>query len=127
MVDPLLDTNCAIALLKRNPDVIKALMGREFHFSTIVLGELYYGAFNSARVKDNIQDSEILVSGHTIHICDGETAYYYGQIKAQLRRIGRPIPDNDIWISACAMQHDLEVVTRDGHFKHVHGLKTSTW
>src|SRR5665213_2514528 len=119
MVESLLDTNAAIALLKRNPEILKALKGKRLHFSIIVLGELYFGAFNSARVEDNIRDADILMGRNPIHGCDETTAREFGQIKAQLRKIGRPIPDNDIWIAACAMQHGLQLVTRDGHFQQV--------
>ena len=51
--------------------------------------------------------------------CDAITAQYYGRIKDHLRSQGRPIPENDIWIAAVAMQHALPVATRDDHFKQV--------
>ncbi|HET6400087.1 MAG TPA: type II toxin-antitoxin system VapC family toxin [Candidatus Kapabacteria bacterium] len=127
MVESLVDTNAAIALLKRNPDILRALRDKRLHFSIVVLGELCFGAFNSARVDDNLRDADILMGRNPIHGCDEETAREYGKIKAQLRRIGRPIPDNDIWIAACAKQHGLQLVTRDGHFQHVSGLETMDW
>lgn len=54
-------------------------------------------------------------------------AQQYGQIKDKLRRIGRPIPENEIWIAAIAQQHDLALVTRDGHFGLVENLAVATW
>jgi tRNA(fMet)-specific endonuclease VapC len=51
----------------------------------------------------------------------------YGRIAQQLRRKGRPIPQNDIWIAATALQYDLTLVTRDEHFKQVEGLALETW
>ncbi|HEV8045487.1 MAG TPA: PIN domain-containing protein [Rubrobacter sp.] len=44
-----------------------------------------------------------------------------------MRRIGRPIPENDIWIAATALQHGLVLVTRDSHFEHVEGLRVERW
>ena len=48
-------------------------------------------------------------------------------IKDRLRRNGRPIPNNDIWIAAIAMQNDLILVTRDSHFDEVESLQTERW
>ena len=58
---------------------------------------------------------------------DNETALIYGKIKADLRRKGTPIPENDIWIAASAIQHRLKLSTRDKHFLEIAGLKTLAW
>lgn len=52
-----------------------------------------------------------------------ETARHYAGVFAALRRIGRPIPQNDMWIAACALEHDLTLHTTDAHFSEVPGLK----
>jgi tRNA(fMet)-specific endonuclease VapC len=54
-------------------------------------------------------------------------AVYYGQIRASLRKRGRPIPDNDIWIAATAQHHQLTVVSRDPHFKEIEHLPLEVW
>jgi tRNA(fMet)-specific endonuclease VapC len=54
--------------------------------------------------------------------CNKETARIYGKVKAQLKKNGTPIPENDIWIAAVAIQHDLVLVTNDNHFLNVEGL-----
>ena len=59
--------------------------------------------------------------------CDGDTARYYGEIKAGLRARGRPIPENDIWIAAISRQHNLTLVSRDTHFGEVNNLIVETW
>lgn len=59
--------------------------------------------------------------------CDAETAQHYGRIKQGLRRRGRPIPENDLWIAATALQHQLVLVTRDDHFYLIEGLATERW
>ena len=51
----------------------------------------------------------------------------YGKVKNGLRKKGRPIPENDIWIAAIAFQHDLTLVSRDEHFKEVENLKLEKW
>ena len=75
----------------------------------------------------NIQLDLVLVQQSIVFPCDLETAQWYGIIKDQLRRKGRPIPDNDIWIAAIAMQYDLILVTRDSHFDEVESLQTEHW
>jgi tRNA(fMet)-specific endonuclease VapC len=58
---------------------------------------------------------------------DQDTTEMYGQVKAELARLGTPIPDNDLWIAAVARQHNLPLATRDAHFTQVPGLKTLAW
>jgi tRNA(fMet)-specific endonuclease VapC len=53
-----------------------------------------------------------------------KTADYYAKIFHDLRGKGRPIPSNDMWIAATAMQNGLWLATYDGHFKHIEGLLT---
>lgn len=118
----LLDTNAAIALIEKQPGIEALLNDAELVLSTIVLGELYYGAERSARVSANMHDVELLSSKATLLGCDSITARHYGRIFQQLRSRGRPIPQNDVWIAATAMQHDLTLLTRDAHFEHVDGL-----
>jgi len=48
-----------------------------------------------------------------------ETAEHYARLFVQLKRAGTPIPDNDLWIAALALEHDLQLITRDNHFKNV--------
>lgn len=52
----------------------------------------------------------------------GETAEHYADVFLQLRRKGRPIPSNDIWVAASAREHGLVLFTRDGHFRHIDGM-----
>lgn len=54
-------------------------------------------------------------------------AQLYGALKSEQRTKGRPIPEKDLWIAACAHQHDLVLVTRNRHFDHVAGLSTELW
>jgi len=47
--------------------------------------------------------------------------------KPALRSRGTPIPENDLWIAALAIQHDLTLVTRDSHFRLVKEVRTVSW
>jgi len=104
----------------------KTIAGKIF-VPSIVIGELYYGAENSARLDENRARVDQYAASVVIVNCDAVTGKHYGRVKAQLRAKGKMIPDNDIWIAAVAIQFDLTVVTRDGHFQHVDGLRVEVW
>lgn len=53
---------------------------------------------------------------------DRQTEEIYAAARAQLKALGRPIPENDVWIAALCLQWDLPLLTRDAHFTHVKGL-----
>lgn len=118
-----LDTNIVIALFANDAAVTTNIAGiREVFLPSIVLGELYYGAFKSAWSVRNIARIDDLAAEIEILVCDAVTARYYGQVKDRLSRKGKPIPENDIWISALAQQYGLTLATRDNHFREVDGL-----
>lgn len=124
----LLDTNIVIALFANEATVKQRLAeANEVFVPSIVLGELYYGARKSARVAENLARIDDFVASNTVLPCDTATAQQYGNIKNKLRAKGRPIPENDIWIAAIAMQYQLIVVARDGHFHEVDGLQVEEW
>lgn len=95
--------------------------------SSTVLGELIFGAYRSERVEENLEHIAEFAADNTVLVCDANTAWHYGRTKDQLRRAGRPIPENDIWIAATARQHGLTLVSRDAHFGEVEGLETVAW
>ena len=101
--------------------------GNNLFLASPTVGELYYGAQKSDKVTENLNRINIFVEEHTFLSCDLETAQWYGIIKERLQRKGRPIPNNDIWIAAIAMQHGLILVTRDAHFDEVESLQTERW
>jgi tRNA(fMet)-specific endonuclease VapC len=88
----------------------------------VASGELLYGAEHSTRRAENVAQVEEFAAPAAILPCDAETAWYHGEIKSSLRRRGRPLPDNDIWIASIARQHRLTVATRDAHFGEMPGL-----
>lgn len=124
----LLDTNIIIALFANDPLVLENLeRAEEVFVSSITIGELYYGAYSSNRIADNITRIREFASRNTILACDLITAQYYGQIKNTLKAKGRPLPENDIWIAAIAQQYQLMLVSRDKHFREIDNLSVETW
>jgi tRNA(fMet)-specific endonuclease VapC len=124
----LLDTNIVIALFANDVGVqVKLSAAREVLIPNTVFGELYYGAHKSGRTEANIQCVDELLASSAVLDSDGETARYYATVKNNLRLKGKPIPENDIWIAALALQHDLILVTRDAHFQEVQNLTIESW
>lgn len=124
----LLDTNAVIALQAGDADILALFdADEEILVPAIVIGELYYGAYNSGRVEANVAVIDDFAGANTVLACDAETAKVYGQVKHALRAKGQPIPDNDVWVAALAQQHGLVVLTRDEHFQQVTGIALERW
>jgi tRNA(fMet)-specific endonuclease VapC len=124
----LLDTNIIIALFA-DEAVVKNNLDRadEVFLPCFAIGELYYGARKSGRTQENLAKVDELVANSAVLECDAQTARQYGEIKNRLRLKGRPLPENDIWIAALALQQDLILVTRDAHFHEVETLQIAIW
>ncbi len=124
----LLDTNIVAALFKDDPAVHERLeQYPRVLVSAVVLGELYFGAQNSARLDKHLRQINRFLTRVTVLESSAETAYEYGLIRNELQIKGRPIPENDIWIAATARQHDLILVSRDRHFAEVDNLRWEQW
>lgn len=128
MSGKLLDTNAASAIIDKDADMQRWLrQDHETFVPSIVIGELYFGVYKSSRVQANLARVEEFIVGNSILSCDAETGRSYGLIKQQLKVKGRPIPENDIWIAAIAIQHGLALVTRDAHFNMIDNLVLESW
>jgi tRNA(fMet)-specific endonuclease VapC len=124
----LLDTNILIALLAEEALVVRHVQEADaVYVPAIALGELHYGARKSARAVANVQRVSALAAASAVLACDAATAAAYGELKAELRARGTPIPENDLWIAALARHHRLTLVSRDAHFSSVPGLKVAAW
>lgn len=88
----------------------------------VVLAELLAGARRSQRVAKNLKQIEEFASRSVVLSCDHVTASHYADIYNRLRTRGTPIPENDMWIAAVAMQHELPIAARDAHFDNVDSL-----
>lgn len=116
----LLDTNIVIAVFSGEESIQRYIeKANEIFIPVIVIGELYFGAYNSMNMERNIEKIDEFVANSTILSCDAYTAKIYGKIKGDLKKKGKPIPENDIWIAALADQYGLLLVTKDSHFKNI--------
>src|SRR5437868_6313981 len=117
-----LDTNAAIAVLNGDDSAINKLQASEAWFlPVVVLGELNFGAYRSKRVDQNLDNLSQFSKLCNVVNVNEQTAIHYGRIKAELKRIGSPIPSNDCWIAALCRQHGHPLATMDAHFDKVSG------
>jgi tRNA(fMet)-specific endonuclease VapC len=124
----ILDTNAVSALFVGDPALGEVLAGgQRHHLPVVVIGEYRYRLLGS-RHRNHLQKLlETLIRESFVLLVDETTAETYSQVRDNLRRIGRPIPENDIWIAALARQHHQPVVSRDGHFDDVPDLRRVAW
>lgn len=123
-----LDTSVIIPLFAGDAEVARKLGAAEEVFvPSVALGELFYGARKSSRSAANLSQAEAFAASVTVLGCDLDTARHYGEIKNVLRAMGRPLPENDVWIAAVARQHGLTLATRDAHFEQIGGLDLASW
>ena len=126
MRNVLVDTNAYIRYLAGDERVLDELAraGR-VHMSVFVLGELYAGFRAGAQEKRNRKILEQFLDKPGVAVLEAtqETAEYFGMVKAALKTAGRPIPLNDVWIAAQALETASVLVTYDAHFTAVPGLR----
>jgi tRNA(fMet)-specific endonuclease VapC len=122
----LLDTNCYVAYLAGDREVLQTLTEAKTTFMSIfVLGELYAGFIGGTREKENrnILSTFLKKPSVTILNASSETAELFGNVKGTLKQAGRPIPIIDVWIAAHAIEYGAVLVTRDKHFFNIPGLR----
>ena len=125
MKNVLIDTNIYSLAMKGEPNIVDILRRIErIGISTISLGELFSGFKAGSKEKQNREELEIFLDSPRVvlHSVDGETADFYSFILNSLRQAGTPIPTNDIWIAATALQHGYKLFSQDKHFDYVHGI-----
>ena len=124
----LLDSSVVIAYLRGKLDLRQKIAPDEPLFLPLVaLGELYKGALKSERPAENLARISELLAVLAVLNPDGRTAMKYAEISAALERAGQPIPENDLWIAAVAVECDMPLATRDAHFDRVPGLAVLDW
>jgi predicted nucleic acid-binding protein len=97
----------------------------EVRIPLVVVGELEAGFLDGDRLHRNRRLLQILVAKPAFNVLlpDRTTAVHYAELFVQLKRIGKPIPDNDLWIAALCVQHSLTLITRDRHFARISQLQ----
>ena len=123
----LLDTNCYARYLTGDEKVLAAIGRAEtVYLSVIVIGELLVGFKGGTREQDNKRFLETFISKLKVEILEVniETSEVYAAAKNMLKRSGKPLPTNDLWIASQAIENGIVVVTYDKHFLMIPGLRT---
>lgn len=121
----LLDTNAYSALMRGHREVAALVRRSEgVLLSSVVVGELLYGFRHGSRFEENAARLEAFLANPYVTAVPVtlDTADRFGRIAALLRRRGEPIPTNDIWIAAQAMETGADLVSADTHFGAVEAL-----
>ena len=121
----LLDSNAYSRLMRGDEQTAAVVRGAtDILMSAVVVGELLYGFRNGSRFERNAAGlRSFLDNSHASFVPVGAiTADRYSRIAAALRAKGSPIPSNDVWIAAHAMETGAELVSADRHFEAVDGI-----
>lgn len=124
----ILDTNALSALVDGEPKIEPFLRrSSSLAIPVIVLGEYRYGIARSS--YRNEYEEWLQRDLHLFRLLEinSHTAEHYANIRLQLKEAGTPIPENDLWIAATAIQYELPILTRDQHFNYVNGLDIKVW
>jgi tRNA(fMet)-specific endonuclease VapC len=126
--DVLLDTSVVIPFLKGDGSVRTRFQATaKLHLALTVLGELICGAYLSTNPTKALGEIQNFLNAVMVLSPMVTTAEHYGRIRADLARAGTPIPENDIWIAAIALEHQLPLAARDAHFERISGLQVLKW
>ena len=122
----LLDTNAYVRFLGGDEKVLEALAAAEIvYLSIFVQGELFAGFQGGKKAVENKKILRDFLNKPTVRTLDAtsETAEIFGLVKNTLKKAGTPLPVNDVWIAAHALETGSVVVTYDIHFTKVQGLR----
>jgi len=122
------DTNAVSDFLDGVPSVIAIVGNSAFHgLPAIVIGEYLYGLRSSR--EQAAREPNFAAFTRTCHLISvtPDTAVHYAKLRHQLRLAGTPIPENDVWIAALALEHNLKVLSNDRHFDLVQGVERIGW
>ena len=120
-----IDTNRLTDLLQGDARLAERLGAcDEVWVPLVVLGEIKAGLHGGTQRHRNEALLQRFLAKATVSVLlpGRETAEHYARIFVQLKRAGTPVPDNDLWIAALALEHDLTLITRDRHFDRISQL-----
>lgn len=121
----LIDTNAYAAFKRGSEEIIEIIRNVEkIGVSPIVLGELLGGFDHGTKSTQNRKELYQFLESSRIRIypVTPDTANFYSQVYSSLKRKGQPIPTNDMWIAAQALENGCVVCTYDKHFSEIDGL-----
>ena len=124
----ILDTN-ALSAFVDGDDGVGDVLRRQSRAAipVIVLGEFRYGIAESRHRAAYAAWLDSQLPHFDILAVTDETTIAYAALRVALKRSGRPIPANDAWIAALALQHRIPILSRDHHFDVVPGLERKGW
>lgn len=127
----LLDTDTIVHMLRGNrvvADRIRTVGDDHVATTAINLAELYFGAFHSTRVDENIRTVDAFRQVTRVFGFDSRAAVIFGKIKAALKRERNLLNDSDLFIAAVALSADAVLVTNNvRHFRRIEGLALESW
>ena len=124
----ILDTNALSAVADGEVSAVELVAGADrVALPVIVLGEYRLGIAQSRHRASYESWLRQWIATVTVLDIDDGTTHSYSAIGLELKRKGKPIPSNDLWIAALCRQHSLPLVSRDQHFDFVPGLQRLHW
>lgn len=125
----ILDTNALSAIAEGDLSLLTLLTqtSREIEIPVVVLGEYRFGIAQSRQREDYQLWLENFLSSCTVLDVNEETSRHYAVIALELKKAGKPIPSNDLWIAALCRQYHVPVVSRDRHFDAVSRIERLEW
>jgi tRNA(fMet)-specific endonuclease VapC len=127
-MEMILDTNALSALADGDEGLAEKMESVSVpSLPAIVLGEFRYGILGSKhrnRYEGWLKNS---LNAFAVVSVDGATAVHYAAIRFGLKSRGQPIPENDLWIAALALQYRLPILSRDRHFRFIPEIRHITW
>jgi tRNA(fMet)-specific endonuclease VapC len=130
-VQYLLDTNIIIYWLKGNQAIENRVLAvglENIGYTIITQAELYFGAYNSGRIDNNLKNIHLISSKLATISFNNEAAQQFGRIKADLKQKGQLILDADLMIAAIALANNLTLVSNNTkHFSRIPNLRLDDW
>jgi tRNA(fMet)-specific endonuclease VapC len=117
-----LDTDAYRLVMEGDREAVRLVRAAERLLVPVpVLAELRFGFLNGTRGRENEAHLVRFLDRPRVEVlrCDEETAVRYAELKLQLKKQGTPIPINDVWIAALALQHQATLFTRDSDFERL--------
>lgn len=124
----LLDTNAYARFVAGEERILDLISSSEkVYMSMFVLGELHSGFRGGNRFRENLELLSIFMRKDSVESADAsaETAEIYGELKDLLRKAGTPVPVNDIWIAAHAIELGAVIISYDRHFEKIPKIRLS--
>ena len=127
----LLDTDTCIYWLRNRQSVrerVREIGWNKISICVITVAELYYGAYNSNRVTENLARAEFFIQNLPVLPLNDTALRRFGELKAELRRTGQPIADFDLLIASVALAAGYILVTNNTrHYERITGLQLENW